>query len=159
MGALSRVAARRLAAGPGGVAAGAGVARRDGRGGGAAHRAVRRSARHDRRRRGAAARRGRDLGATMVFTEVTHLRELERMRDQFITVAAHELRTPLTTLLGYAQMLGRRLRGDAPREQIEATAENITRAGRRLDILVNQLVDVSRLERGSLPLLRKPCNL
>ena len=99
------------------------------------------------------------LGAVMVFADVSHFRELERLRDQFISVAAHELRTPLTTLLGYSQLLSRRVKIGATREQLEAGTENILRAGRRLDVLVNQLVDVARLERGSLVLLRKPCDL
>lgn len=102
---------------------------------------------------------GRILGGVAVFTDVTQFRELEKSRDRFISVASHELRTPLTTLFGYAQLLVRRLRrGDGP-EQLQPSAVNILRAGRRLDRLVNQLVDVSRLDQGALHLRSEPCDL
>ena len=102
---------------------------------------------------------GQVTGAVAVFIDVTGSKELERLRDEFISVAAHELRTPLTTLLGYTQLLARRLQLGAPRERLEPSAANILRAGRRLDTLVNQLLDISRLERGTLALNRAACDL
>jgi len=99
------------------------------------------------------------LGAVMTFADATRFRELERLRDQFISVAADALRTPLTTLLGYSQLLARRLRTGATTEQLESSMENIMRAGRRLDVLVNQLIDVSRLDRGALSVIRRSCDL
>lgn len=102
---------------------------------------------------------GRIVGGVAVFSDISNLRDLEHQRDRFITVASHELRTPLTTLLGYTQLLVRRLQRGDPPERLQPSAANILRAGRRLDRLVNQLVDVSQLDRGSLTLRRDPCDL
>jgi PAS domain S-box-containing protein len=102
---------------------------------------------------------GRVVGGVGVFTDLTQFRELEKLRDRFIALASHELRTPLTTLLGYTQLLVRRLqRGEAP-NRLQSSAASILQAGRRLDRLVNQLVDVSRLDQGVLTLRREPCDL
>ena len=103
---------------------------------------------------------GRMVGGVVVFADITRFKELERLRDEFVSVAAHELRTPLTSLLGYTQLLVRWLRsGDSASEKLERTATNILRAGRRLETLVNQLLDISRLEHGRLTLAPAPMDL
>jgi signal transduction histidine kinase len=75
-----------------------------------------------------------------------------RFRDAFLTVAAHELKTPITALLGYAQLLQRRInRGvSSMREADRQAVEAIMRQTERLRDLVHELLDASRVQAGSL---------
>jgi two-component system CheB/CheR fusion protein len=83
------------------------------------------------------------------------------VRAQFLSIASHELRTPLTPLLGYAQLLQRRLADDTPLDpqQIQPQLTAIVRQSRRLNTLVEQLLDVSRLQRGQFTQERQPVDL
>ena len=76
---------------------------------------------------------------------VAELRELNRMKSEFVAVASHELRTPLTTIIGYAKTLRRpEFTGDAAlREEFLATME---RQGDRLLRLVENLLAASNVE-------------
>jgi PAS domain S-box-containing protein len=90
----------------------------------------------------------------------THALEAMRERDEFIAVAAHELRTPLTVL----RLKLERLRGAAPGVEGAAGAEvaaieAATRHVRRLSVLVDRLVDVSRIASGRLELHREDVEL
>ncbi len=85
------------------------------------------------------------------FRNVTARVELERQKDDFLAVATHELKTPVTSLKGYAQVLRNRFRkaGD------EASATLMGRMDRQLDkltALIGDLLDVTRLDTGTLPL-------
>ncbi len=82
---------------------------------------------------------------------VTRRLELERQKDDFIAIATHELKTPVTSLKGYAQVLRNRFRkaGD------ETSAGLMERMDRQLDKLtglITDLLDVSRLDTGVIPL-------
>jgi signal transduction histidine kinase len=81
-------------------------------------------------------------------------REAIRARDEFLSVAAHELRTPITSMRGYAQLLQRVLgRGDEPDPaHVTAALDVFVGQSRKLALLVEQLLDVSRLEAGRLQL-------
>jgi signal transduction histidine kinase len=83
-------------------------------------------------------------------------------REVFISVAAHELKTPVTGLKGFAQLLGRQLanktKGIDP-ERLERAAQNIMGQADKLTRLINQLLEVSRLESGKLELEVKPTDL
>jgi signal transduction histidine kinase len=71
-----------------------------------------------------------------------------RLRDEFLSVAAHELRTPLTSLRGYAELALRRARQgqvNSP-EQVERAFEVILQQADKQTRLVNQLLDVSRMD-------------
>jgi PAS domain S-box-containing protein len=79
--------------------------------------------------------------------------EAIRVRDEFLGVAAHELRTPVTGVRGGAQLLRRRLQGGRlGLEQIDAGLAEIDAQARRLTRLVEELMDVTRLESGRLVL-------
>ncbi len=66
----------------------------------------------------------------------------------FISNAAHELRTPLTTLTGFADLLARE-RHHLTDDQIESSLQAMTRQGQRAKDLVNNLLDMAHIERGS----------
>jgi len=67
----------------------------------------------------------------------------------FISNAAHELRTPLTALTGFADLLERE-RHNMAEEQVEACLGAMTRQGRRAKDLVNNLLDMAQIERGTM---------
>ncbi len=93
---------------------------------------------------------GKVTGAVVLWHDVTELTELERLKDQFITVAAHELKTPVTVMKGYAQALVRTSESLSPphRKMLDA----IDRGAGRIDSVVNDLLDISRLQSGRLDL-------
>lgn len=86
--------------------------------------------------------------------------EAVRMRDQFFVVAAHELKTPLTAMLGHASLLERRLKPEAVIMERDLRAlRTIGAQTRRLDKMINALLDVSRLARGQLTVENQPLDL
>jgi PAS domain S-box-containing protein len=84
----------------------------------------------------------------------TAAEEALRQRELFLSAAAHELKTPLTSLRGFTQLITRRLnRGDTPGpEELDRALQVIDRQAVKLNALVDQILDVSRLESGRLAL-------
>ena len=84
-----------------------------------------------------------------------------RSRDEFLSVEAHELRTPVTSLRGFAQTLTRQAdhTGSLAPERMLHALSHIDVQSRKLTNLVNQLLDISRIEAGRLTLERTPTNL
>lgn len=79
--------------------------------------------------------------------------EAVRARDRFLSIAAHELRTPVTGIKGNAQLLRRvASRGRLDAERAASYATTIEQAANRLAVLTADLLDVSRLRLGQLPL-------
>lgn len=107
---------------------------------------------------------GQDVepAAIVVHLDVTALKEAERVKDEFIGIAAHELRTPLAVIKGFAQMLIMQTkRGKGPELadwQTEAIAD-IDSATSRLVELTEDLLDVTRLQAGRLELQLTPTDL
>ena len=90
------------------------------------------------------------LGTVTVLEDITHLRELDRLKTEFISVASHELRTPVTSLLLAVQLLQEGAVGDLTSEQKEVVAaqrEDLL----RLEHLMRDLLDITRLETGVVP--------
>lgn len=90
-------------------------------------------------------------GAVIVFRDVTQRREVERMKKEFVSVVSHELRTPLTAIRGSLGLLaGDRLGELAPpaRRMIRIALDSSERLGR----LVNDILDIDRMESGSMPM-------
>jgi PAS domain S-box-containing protein len=93
---------------------------------------------------------GRVSGAVAVVRDITKLKELEREKEQFVAVAAHELKTPVAIMKGYAQTLVRKA-DDVPPER-RRMVEAIERGADRIDRIVEELLDISRLHGGHLEL-------
>ena len=86
-------------------------------------------------------------------TLFTETQSALRARDQFLSIAAHELRTPVAGIKGYAQMLMRaQQRGTLTAERLVRSLETINAATDRLTLLTSDLLDVSRIRLGQLPL-------
>jgi signal transduction histidine kinase len=84
-------------------------------------------------------------GAVMVFLDVSQLRRLEGVRQDFVANASHELKTPLTAIRGYSETL---LDPDLPPELRRRFAETVRANADRLQRIVDDLLDLSRLESG-----------
>jgi two-component system phosphate regulon sensor histidine kinase PhoR len=85
-------------------------------------------------------------GAVLVLHDITPLRRLETMRRDFVANVSHELKTPLTSISGYAETLI----GDKPDPAtVERFLEVILANARRMQRLVDSLLDLSRIESGS----------
>ncbi len=81
---------------------------------------------------------------------VDELRELNRMKGEFVAVVSHELRTPVTALIGYAKTLKQAEFADDPMMRTEFL-ERMERQGERLLRLVENLLTASRIESNQLP--------
>jgi two-component system phosphate regulon sensor histidine kinase PhoR len=84
-------------------------------------------------------------GAVTTLLDVTEIRRLEQVRRDFVANASHELKTPLTSIRGYAETL---IEGDPPEHLREGFLESIRSNSLRLQRLVDDLLDLSRLESG-----------
>lgn len=90
-------------------------------------------------------------GAVIVFRDITSRREVDRMKQEFVSVVSHELRTPLTAIRGSLGLLsGDRLGELSPqaRRMISIALDSTERLGR----LVNDILDIERMESGSMPM-------
>jgi len=81
-------------------------------------------------------------------------------RDDFLSMAAHELKTPLTSMYGYVQLLARQQRtGTLESTSLERGLALLESQSVKLTRLINDLLDVSRIERGTLELEPERCDL
>jgi two-component system phosphate regulon sensor histidine kinase PhoR len=88
--------------------------------------------------------RGRGMrGAVAVFHDISRLKELERIRQDFVANVSHELRTPLTTIKGYAETL---LEGALKEEVAFQFVQVIKRHSDRLTKIVEDLLTLSKIE-------------
>lgn len=90
------------------------------------------------------------LGAVVVLEDITHLRELDRLKTEFIGVASHELRTPVTSLQLSVQLLEDEAVGALTPEQREIVAAQKEDL-QRLERMMGDLLDITRLEAGVTP--------
>lgn len=105
---------------------------------------------------------GAITGGVAVFQDITAIKDLETEKDAFLAAASHDLKNPLTGIKARAQILIRRLsRPDPP--DIPSTIEglrNIDHTSTRLTGMINELLDVTRLQMGRpIDLERQPMDL
>jgi PAS domain S-box-containing protein len=94
-------------------------------------------------------------GAVHVISlrDISERRAVERLQQEFIVMVTHDLKTPLTSIKGLAQLMRRR--GAYSEPQVDA----IVAQSNHLERLINDLLDVARLEAGRLELQRRPVDL
>ncbi len=93
----------------------------------------------------------------IVIHDVSHVRQLERIRADFVANVSHELRTPLTTIQGYAETLLNN--GSTKSKKRKEFIVKILNHSARLSRLVSDLLELARLESGDVELKRSLCHL
>lgn len=83
------------------------------------------------------------------------LKELDRLKSNFLATVSHELRTPLTSIIGYSEMLESGIAGELEGEQLDFI-RTIHQKGDHLLQLITSLLDLGKLERGTLTLRNDP---
>jgi PAS domain S-box-containing protein len=101
---------------------------------------------------------GSILGRLYAFRDVTQERSADRVKSEFVSVVSHELRTPLTSIKGYVDLVLAGDVGEISAEQREFLGIARQNADRLVNI-VNDLLDLSRLEGGEIALHRAPLDL
>lgn len=98
---------------------------------------------------------GVNLGAIVTLHDVSKEKDLEEMKLDFVSMAAHELRTPLTSIRGYLSVLQEEI-GKTLKEEQSSFLEKAFISSTQLAALVENLLSVSRIERGSLQIQSQP---
>jgi PAS domain S-box-containing protein len=111
-------------------------------------------------------------GAVILFRDITREKEIDAIKTDFITTVSHELRTPLTSVLGFAKLIRRKLGRDIfPRlpegredtlkavRQVNTNLHIIGAEGQRLKCLIDDVLDISKMESGRVEWHMAPLNL
>ena len=85
----------------------------------------------------------RQIGAVVVLNDVTRLRRLEKVRQEFVANVSHELKTPVTSIKGYVETM---LAGDMSSDDRTRFLETVKRQADRLNEIIDDLLQLSRIE-------------
>jgi len=85
----------------------------------------------------------------IAIEDITERREIERRKDDFLSIASHELKTPLTSIKGFMQML-KRLQPSGLPDQYHSIFDKVSISIERLNNLITDLLDVSRIQSGNI---------
>jgi signal transduction histidine kinase/HAMP domain-containing protein len=98
---------------------------------------------------------GHLTGAVSAFQDITNLYEVDRLKSEFVSIVSHELRTPLTSIKGALQLLLSEVTLPDPdhRTLMDVALSNTDRLIR----IINDILDISKIEAGKLVLNLKPC--
>jgi len=101
---------------------------------------------------------GNQTGIITIIHDVTHEREVDQMKTEFISTAAHELRTPLTSIRGFSEVL--LSRNDLEKKDKRKFLTYINDQSVNLSNIINDLLDISRIESGlGFSLNKVPCDM
>lgn len=101
--------------------------------------------------------RSHDLrGAVLVFHDVTEFKRLEQMRKDFVANVSHELRTPITSIKGFAETM---LEDDLDKDLRVRFLSIIYKESHRLQLLIQDLLDLSKLEKSAFQLNYQTVNM
>ena len=89
---------------------------------------------------------GEEACIVTIMHDVTHEREVDRMKTEFISTAAHKLRTPLTSIQGFSEIL--MTRDDIGFEERKKFLSYINKQSVGLTNIIGDLLDISRIESG-----------
>lgn len=99
---------------------------------------------------------GKVVAGVVIFQDISRLKELDEAKADFLSMITHDLRSPLTTIKGLsAEAFGRQGKGEDVAELVAAIDEEVDQMAE----LVNNLLDMSRIEAGAYPLEREECHL
>ena len=95
-------------------------------------------------------------GVVAVLSDITELKEMDQMKTDLMSMVTHEIRTPLATVRGFAQIL---LKGGIGNDKAGEFLEIINRQSNRLVNLVNDFLDITRIESGRQVITKAPVDL
>lgn len=98
------------------------------------------------------------FGTISIFRDVTKEVEVDRMKSEFVSTVSHELRTPMTSIKGYADLMLMGAAGELTPPQLRYL-DVIKNNADRLKALVNDLLDISRIETGKTQLNLQPVDI
>jgi PAS domain S-box-containing protein len=112
------------------------------------------------------------IGCAIVIRDITAEKEIDRMKTDFISTVSHELRTPLTSVVGFAKIIHKKLTeqvnsalAEADKKTVRAVrqiGDNINiiiSEGERLTNLINDVLDIAKMEAGKIEWVMQPVNL
>jgi PAS domain S-box-containing protein len=98
------------------------------------------------------------LGTVSIFRDISHQVEVDRLKSEFVATVSHELRTPMTSIKGFVEILLLGAAGSMNEKQVHYL-EIVKANSERLAVLVNDLLDISRIETGRVILSLQPLDL
>lgn len=101
---------------------------------------------------------GHVAGAVVAFQDIAKMREVDRMKDEFVSIVSHELRTPLTSIRGSVQLVLDDVKS-VPDPEHRMLLQIALNNCERLVRIINDILDVSKIESGNLTLRKKPVNV
>ncbi len=96
-----------------------------------------------------------DVGWVVILQDITYLKELDRLKSEFVSTVSHDLRSPLTSVRGYADLV--RLVGAVSAEQ-QGFLDRIQHAVAHMTELINDLLDLAKIEAG-IDMSKDSCSL
>ncbi|MEO0561482.1 MAG: ATP-binding protein [Chloroflexota bacterium] len=114
-----------------------------------------------------------NVGSVMLIRDITREKEVDRMKTDFIATVSHELRTPLTSILGFAKIIHKRfdetllpLLGQSEEKKVLRSAKQvdsnlgiIISESERLSALINDVLDISKMEAGQVEWKSEPLDV
>jgi PAS domain S-box-containing protein len=87
----------------------------------------------------------KDVGRAVVMQDITHLKELDRIKSEFVSIVSHDLRSPLTAILGYVELLPRVGPINTAQQEFIVRVQNNVH---HITALIGDLLDLGRIEAG-----------
>lgn len=95
-------------------------------------------------------------GIIVVTHDITKRKRLELQKNEFLSIASHELKTPLTAIRAYGQLLLKKLETEENKKNELFFLDNIITQTDKITHLINELLDVSKIQEGKLSIQNKP---
>ncbi len=102
---------------------------------------------------------GESLGVVLLIVDVSSEKQLARAKDDFLSIASHELRTPMTAIMGNASLIQEYFADQIKDKNLKEMIDDMRSASERLIALINDFLNVSRLEQGRITFRQEEVSL